>query len=508
MKKITLILILMITLAFTMIFTANASIYVEEIPDNLKHSGDTVTHFIVIEGEEYYTGYNNTVNNFNGENISKDIEAIGISESEIGSKYLTKLIIPQYFNGTLVTYADINNEKHFKSNKYFANCGYLVFPSTVTKINDANDYCGKIRCIDFGVDSQITEIPSCFMQNAYELRTLLNMPKNLTSIGSSAFRNCSKLQGDDNKQLYINAQVINNKAFDNALTHVESIIFGENVKKLVSESFSIGERDASMVKYMEFKCDVTKVEFPDCKSGKYVGAFYFGTNDSQRRPYSSLVCIVLSNPAQAGCDGQTFVQASGQNVYFNNITGEGNFVYTSHNPSKEGATVAYEDFLSYGKLTACCTRCGKQETTDTAPMFACLGYSSPESGEMRITVGFSVNYEALAAYENQNGNSISFGMVAAVRDLLGDNVAPLDEQGNAVVLDKGRVISVNISEYSVSTFDFILTGITEASADLDILIATYVKETYENGEIEISYLQNKQIVDNKFEYYSYNSILQ
>ena len=230
MKKVTLIIMLVLTFAFTMLFTVNASLSVEEIPNNLKNSGDTVTHFIVIEGEEYYTGYDNTVNNFNSEVISKAIESFGISESEIGTKYLTKIIIPQYYKGTLVTYADINNEKHFKSNTYFVNCGYLIFPSTVNKINDANDYCGKIRCIDFGESSQITEIPSCFMQNAYELRTLLNMPKNLTSIGSSAFRNCSKLQGDDNKQLYINAQVINNKAFDNALTHVESIIFGENVK--------------------------------------------------------------------------------------------------------------------------------------------------------------------------------------------------------------------------------------------------------------------------------------
>ena len=315
MKKIFISLALTVILSCLLVVGVSArELYLEEIPEDLLISGDTVTHFLVIEGEEYYGGSGSTVNSFNMDKIAEEIakleaeggalNALGYTASDLGTKFLTKLVFPDTLNGTTVTYVDINNDETFKTKKYFTNCGYLAFPSSMTKTNDSNGCNGNIRCIDFGENSCLTSIPYCFMQNAKKLIRLKNMPKNLESIEANAFRWCSNLEGDENSQLYISAKTIKNKAFDNAMSNVESIVFDVNVKTLATESFSNGEVSDSMVTYIEFKCDVTEVSFPNCDSAANNGAFYFGANSAQRRPYSSLVCIILSNPAQKDCDGK------------------------------------------------------------------------------------------------------------------------------------------------------------------------------------------------------------
>jgi hypothetical protein len=501
MKKIllTLLMLTLICISLSLVSSAKA-LYLEQIPDELKFSNDTVTHFIVIDGEEYYLGSGNTVNNFNVDAIEAQLTALGISSSDLGTKYLTKLIIPETYNGETVTYADINNDKIFKRSIYFLNCGYLVFPSTATQINDANECCAQMRCIDFGVDSQIASIPGSFMQNAGRLKILLNMPKNLNSIGASAFRNCSSLQGDENKQLYINARTIENKAFDNALTNVEEIVFGENVQSLATESFSIGERDDSIVKYIEFKCDVTEVSFPDCNSGKYVGAFYFGTNDSQRKPYSNLVCIILSNPAQANCDGMTFKEASGQNVYFNDTNGNDDFVSTSHDFDENDANIIYSSFLEEGVLSYECVKCGKTESVSVPALFKFEGFSAPEDGEIKLTVGFTVNNQAIKNYERITGNTVKFGIVAALEKMIGTNTAPLN--GDASAKDNVIKASINID---VVSYEFIINGFeTDEHKVLKIMLATYVEIYDADGFLlGIEYLQNKKVENNQFVYVSY-----
>ena len=515
MKKLFLIFSFALLICLCLVCVANATVYVEEIPDDLKISGDAATHFLVIEGAEYYTGGTGVVNGFNTKvideavaELEKDggaLNALGLSSADLGSKLLTKIIIPGEFGGAAVTNADINANGSFKGNKYFGGrCGYLVYPSSAKTTHDANDKNGKIRCIDFGVDSQMTTIPFYYMNNAQQLIKILNMPKNLTSIEKSAFDNCIRLQGDDNKQLYINAATVKEKAFDDSLTYVESIVFGENFACAQTEAFSNNPGKPTGVKYIEFKCDVTKVDFVTC--GNDTGAFYFKSG-TQRGQYSNLTCIILSNPAQAGCDGKTFIEATGKVVYFNNTTGEGNIVYTSHSVDTQNAEISYEDFLKNGKLIASCTRCQKQETLETSPIFNCLGYSAPMNGDLKITVGFSVDFDALEKYETLSGNTVEFGIVAAGKANLGENVSPLDENGVAKELQTGSVINVNISEYqNVSSYEFVLAGYTESTADKQVLIASYVKVSNDE-ETTIVYLQQNQVKNNEFNYYSYSSLI-
>ena len=511
-NKFFITLVLLIT--FVCLFALGVSakeLYLEEIPDDLKIDGDTVTHFLVIEGEEYYGGSGATINLFNMEKIAEEIAKLeaeggalynlGYTASDLGTKFLTKLIIPGTFNGQTVTNVNINNDGNFKKQTYFRNCGYLVYPSSTTTTNDANDCNGELRCIDFGENSALVNIPYCYMQNAKKLIRLINMPKNLETIEDSAFRGCGSLEGDENGQLYISAKTIKTKAFDNAMANVRSIVFGENVETLYSQSFSNGEVSSPLVTYIEFKCDVTKVSFPaNSTTSSYVGAFYFGKNDSQRRPYSNLVCIILSNPAQAGCDGQTFRSVSGQDVFFNDITGEDDFVYTSHamqsiNGCQESCirceltqlkkdadhtcvysyTKADGSALSYLEeiyVNFECTTCGtKSQLEIIDPIFTTLGYSVEEGGELGgVTLKTKIDFVALARYEELTEEKLHYGVVAGIKTNTSTGNL-ISFEGDEAKASEGAVC---FDFSKVTKYDFIELKITNINKTATVYCNTFV----------------------------------
>lgn len=493
---------LVLAITFVCLFALGVSakeLYLEEIPDDLKIDGDTVTHFLVIEGEEYYGGSAGVVNLFNMEKIAEEIakleaeggalHALGYKESDLGTKFLTKLIVPDTFGGTIVTDVNINNGGSFKNQKYFTSCGYLKYPSTTKTTSDANQRNGQIRCIDFGENSQLTQIPYYYMNSASRLIRLKNMPKNLTSIESGAFQGCSRLQGDENGQLYIGANTIKFKAFDSALANVNSIVFGENVQAMESESFSNSNANPGIT-YIEFKCDVTKVAFPaNSTTTAHTGAFYFGTSSNQRQSYSNLKCIILSNPAQAGCDGQTFRFVSGQDVFFNDITGEDDFVYTSHamqsiNGCQEscirceltqlkkdanhtsvysytkadGSTLSYleEIYVNFE-----CTTCGTKSVLEIIdPIFTTLGYSVEEGGELGgVTLKTKIDFIALARYEELTEEKLHYGVVAGIKtntstgNLISFEDDKVKANEGAVCLDFSNVIQYNYIELKITNIN-------------------------------------------------------
>lgn len=512
MKK-KIFLIALMVLLFACLFAIGVSakdLYLEEIPDDLKIDGDTVTHFLVIEGEEYYGGSAGVVNLFNMDNIAAGIakleaeggalNKLGYTSSDLGTKFLTKLIIPDTFGGAIVTDVNINNGGAFKNQKYFTSCGYLKYPSTTKTTSDGNQRNGQIRCIDFGENSQLTVIPYCYMNAASKLICLKNMPKNLTSIEESAFMGCVRLQGDENGQLYIGAATVKYKAFDCAMKNVKSIVFGENVSSLASQSFSNSNGDPGVV-YIEFKCDVSQVAFPaNSTTVDHTGAFYFGTSSNQRNPYSSLKCIILSNPAQAGCDGQTFRSVSGQDVFFNDITGEDDFVYTSHamqsiNGCQESCarcalTQLKKDadhtcVYSYSKADGSalsyleeiyvnfeCTTCGtKSQLEIIDPIFTTLGYSVEEGGELGgVTLKTKIDFVALARYEELTEEKLHYGVVAGIKTNTSTGNL-ISFEGDEAKASEGAVCF----DFSKATkYDFIELKITNINKTATVYCNTFV----------------------------------
>ena len=172
-------------------------------------------------------------------------------------------------------------------------------------------------------------------------------------------------------------------------------------------------------------------------------------------------------------------------------------------PNKTG-DIHYDSYLENGML-ATCIRCGvtmADENIKADPLFIFLGFSTPEDGSYGIVASYIVNVKAIEQYESKTGKSLSYGIVAGAKSLLGDN-NPLDENGNPITLEKGSVIKAEITrEYA--SYDFILKCMNENQLDTELVIATYVEVT-ENSEKSIVYLQETQKSEN-LSVISYNAI--
>ncbi len=508
MKRILLtVLFVMIALcSFVMVSSAKEA-YLETIPENLLVENDTATDFIVFDDEKYYTGSGDTIDYLDLEEVAKALEALGITEDELGKKYLTKFVFPAYKDGNLITNVDINvKSRSMKWTKYFAGvCGYVVFPSAMTKTNDMNQVVGQLRGIDFGENSQLTVIPTHFANQATKLKEVKNFPtEKLQAIESNAFNSTKyAFKGE----LIINAKTVESRAFNNAITYVTSIVFGENFKSCADQSFSIRAEETHLgtpkLERIEFKCDVTKITY----TGQSYKAFYF-SEVCERTQFSNLKCIVLSNPAneKSIVNGvTTFGEIAPNSKIQFYADSSKDVVYSSHSIGYDGAKISYKSFLEEGTLTGYCERCGMEDNMTVSPLFNFDGISTPEDSRIEIYVKFSANYDAIERYEKITGIRIDFGIVAAAKSLLSEK-APLDENGNAITLDVGAVVKVPVRGMEYDSYEFRIKNMSVEQTDVMLLIASYVHITDKDGKtVSVNYLQSKQVAGNDFAYISYNS---
>lgn len=502
-KKILIFLMLLTMVACLLAIGVSAKeAYVEKVPSNLVSEGEALEYFIVLDGEEYFNAGGATLESLNAENIASALDAL-VAKGEykdavtaLGTKYMLKLVFPGSVNGTQITHVYMNNNG-FKTNSYFSKyCGAIVYAPTHKTTGDANDHSGNIRSIDFGENSQITQIPLCYMNKAGNLRELKNFPKYLTSIEESAFAHCERLEG----VLYINAVTIKKKAFDNGIVNVDGIIIGKDTVNIATEAFSTLEKKngSKNVKLIEFQGDVTKMNI--VASANNQGAFYFA-GGTQRNQYSGLTCLVLSHPDNQSLikEGTTF-QSFLPNVYFNEASkSEGNIVIKGHNYKE---AFSYTSYLECGTKSGVCMDCGfVNEGTAINPIFTCLGYSTPEDGRGGIVIGFIVDNEALKAYKENTGKTLEFGVFAiAQKNLAGD---VLNSDGSATQ----GAIKAEISSRGVGSFELVITGFTtDAQKSANLAMGAYVIAT-KGDEMEISYLQKGTPLNGEsYSFISYNEI--
>lgn len=485
MKKTILFLAFMVLLVCALSFVIGAQdIYLEEIPEELKVENDTVTHFIVIDDIKYFVTDGSSLVHVNQEEIAADLEKLGITTADLGVTYLTKFVFPAYSSdGTLLTFININVKgAALKESVYFRNvCGYMEFPGTATETNDTNQCNSQIRCVDFGENSQITYIPFCFLKDASRLRKVMNFPtENLEEIRGEAFNGTRKgFKGE----LVLNAKYIRQSAFNNATTYVTGLVFGENFELAETQALSIKSSETGLgaprLEYVEFKGDVTKI----VGSGSYK-PLYFELGGSSRSEYTNLKCIILSNPANADDvkAGKTFseIAPNSKIQFFLDTTKE--VVSLGHDISTDGATISYDSYLENGVISGYCTKCQKTENTLVEALFIFNGYSAKIGGS-KITVGYTINQEALVKVKEANPD-FAYGVVA---------YAPEDENDyNPILSDKTlknpeRTILAEINATDYYGVNFILNGFDASSYDITLIMCAYVYD----GE-SIYYLGREQ----------------
>lgn len=182
-----------------------------------------------------------------------------------------------------------------------------------------------------------------------------------------------------------------------------------------------------------------------------------------------------------------------------------------HTGGEEWAvTYEGEAFMSPATLTKGCTRCGLWEPREehVRTMFTAAGYSVPQfGGKVAIALGFTVDTEAIEAYEEILGIELSFGFVTASETYVERGTSPLDESGNVATENQNAVIKTDVTSKSINHMEVKL-NLPSAAANAEFLISGYVLE--QNGEaMTVSYIQaNKAVKDNRFEYVSYNSLVE
>ena len=104
-------------------------------------------------------------------------------------------------------------------------------------------------------------------------------------------------------------------------------------------------------------------------------------------------------------------------------------------------------------------------------LFTSKGYSTCETTNA-ICIGFTIDYEAVAEYEEFMETKLDFGVLFASKELLGDK-QPLDENGNTVKLDTGMVIKTSLAGYSYTSYEFKLQDLTEDLFDHSFVVSGY-----------------------------------
>ena len=166
--------------------------------------------------------------------------------------------------------------------------------------------------------------------------------------------------------------------------------------------------------------------------------------------------------------------------------------------------ISYENYLSEGVKSTICLDCDTSPLLTSAPaLFTCLGYSAPEDGRGGIAIGFTVNNEDIAEYEEITGKTLKYGVFAVLKDRLGDN----DIFGKDGTQAEGSIIA-EISSYKFASFELKITGFeTNEHKALKLAMGAYVA-TIDGETTEYSYMQGGESNENeKYCFVSYNDII-
>ncbi len=161
-------------------------------------------------------------------------------------------------------------------------------------------------------------------------------------------------------------------------------------------------------------------------------------------------------------------------------------------------SIAYAN--GYGKAGVKVLECACGETKEESvdALFVTLGYSASEAELGGITVGYKMNNEAIAKYEEITGNELVYGVFAAASATIGNDDI-FDANGNTV----SGVISKEASSMKLEALNLKLVGFNTE----ELMAAEIVMGMYVNDGAKVSYVQPEApISGNKYHTVSYSKL--
>lgn len=293
----------------------------------------------------------------------------------------------------------------------------------------------------------------------------------VTNVGESAFTGCSFLR---NVKLSSSTIEIGNVAFLDCVM-LESVELPKGVISIGEAafqncdsltSFTIPSGVKTIKNYAFCTCDNLVEVF--IKDGvTIIGDWAFSN-------CTSLTMVTMSNSVEEMGDGCFFGCGSLLNIELHQCIIVGNKAFGEcHTLSiyceSESQPDGWDDGWNPDNRPVVWGYFGKEGCLDD--IFTFKGYSFGLAGQ--ISVGFDIDYEALAKYEAKTGRVVEIGVLFAGYDNLGGK-QPLDENGQATKLDVGKVIKADLTSFAYPSYDFVLNDIVESIRDVKLVISAYI----------------------------------
>ena len=362
----------------------------------------------------------------------------------------------------------------------------------------------SITSLDLSGCTSLTSLNSNFAADCDKL-TKVVLPPNLETIPYKAFAHCYKLQsivlpasvtyvadeafhsarsGQDIKTftVYVQSDVRfhQTNTFRDSRANIEYVLIGDDVtaQSFVAANTFSGITGATVVDYLDKASPWTYTVGQTIANHTIIENYckalaLTGEHNSDDNP-----CVI-----NCGACGLTSLKENPQHTVSISYNYEGGF-------DKAGI-----------KLATCTNPgCGHEEASSVEAIFVCLGYSNPIDDRGELTIGFTVDKDAIAEYETANNEKISYGVFAVLKDRIGDQDI-FAEDGSPL----SETISAELTNHSIVAFELRLLGFEGELRDIELAMGAYVYDCKEN---KYSYLQFEAPNEGcKYHFSSYNEIV-
>ena len=509
-KKIFLVLAVVAMLACVFAISASAAECIDDIYYTFSGTEATVSsdnqekcevETVVIPEKVIFNGTEYTV-------TAIATKAFGNGNANGGNSKIKSVTIPStvtsigdYAFANCANITTVNSYSTILGSYMFYNCPlveYVALKNTVTISNHA--FCNTLS-----TNSKNTNISSLVFPDTLESIgsyafarcqiTKIVIPANTSTIGANAFTDCDKLEKAVVLGTTLNTTVFNNCSVLDELVLTENIAYGhKDAIKDTAKNFTTyyTGSDPSVIKTLfagTSRID-SAIAQPYNADSNYTG---------------SIKIIYDVNLCVAAFDGvHTEPQDDGDCTTALICSVCADYKYKEAEEHTISERVTYASFLQDGEHYIGCTNdgCTYGISEKLNALFTCLGYSAPEDGRGGIAIGFTVNNEAIAEYEEITGKTLKYGVFAVLKDRLGNNDV-FSEDGTVAE----GAINADITSYEFALFELKIVGFTDEYKDIKLAMGAYVAVT--DGETtEYSYLQSGTPNENeKYCFVSYNDIV-
>ena len=309
--------------------------------------------------------------------------------------------------------------------------------------------------------------------------TELVLPSTLTTVGKNVFQGSTTLQ-----KIVVLGPVLGEAMFMNC-SALNEAVFTENFITFSKDAFSSVSQTSFLTYYTG--TDIDRIKSVCSNTTRLSQAKYYTYEDylDENYTYNKFMVIYDCNLCDVAFDGiHTNPGDDGDctTALICSMCNEYTIREALSHISSERLT--YTSFMKEGEYYVGCTNegCEHGSTEKLEALFTCFGYSTPEYEGGAVALGYFVNHKAIERYEELSGNTVKYGLYAAVKETLGDNDI-IDSNGNA----SAGAIKAGFENSAYSNLFIKMFGFGDKK-DAEFTIGAYV-EIVNDGASEYSYLQ-------------------